>query len=387
MTDGPSDLSGKRIGLLTASVSRLGGGVFEAVVNQAELVRRCGGEAVVIGLEDRHSADDRARFAPSTVITAPVSGPPMIGYAPALVTLLLEANLDLLHLHGIWMYPSHAATRWAKRTRRPYIVSPHGMLDPWITARGRLKKTIAREAYERASWRQASVLHALTAREAGDIAHECARTDTVVIANAGPPPAPAAAAPRPPHFVYLGRIHPKKNIAALIAAWSQNAERLARSDARLTIAGWGEDDDVTEFKVMLAGAPPTVAFAGPVYGERKDALLREARFLVLPSHSEGLPMVILEAWAKGTPTLMTAECNLPEGLAAGAAIECGYDAGAIGPQLVRAAEMPAEEWLAMSRAAHGLAAGPFAPETIEARWARCYADLIATTTAPGGDAR
>ena len=60
-------LSGRRIGLLTAAASRLGGGVFEAVVAQAELIRSLGGEAVVFALADRHAAADRHRLGPSEV--------------------------------------------------------------------------------------------------------------------------------------------------------------------------------------------------------------------------------------------------------------------------------------------------------------------------------
>ncbi len=96
-------LSGKRIGLLTASASRLGGGVFEAVVIQADLIRSLGGEPVIVALADRFSAEDRPRFGASEVIHVPVRGPAQIGYAPQLIEALLAARLDCLHLHGIWM--------------------------------------------------------------------------------------------------------------------------------------------------------------------------------------------------------------------------------------------------------------------------------------------
>lgn len=379
-----ASLSGLRIGLLTASASRLGGGVFEAVVNHAAMIRECGGEAVIFGLADRHALDDRQRFAPSLVTHARVSGPAQVGYSPELLQQLLAADLDVLHLHGIWMYPSRAGMLWARRTGRPYVISPHGMLDPWITARGKAKKAIARVGYERASWRAASVLHALTAREAADIARESARGDSIVIPNAGPPALAAPAAPRRPAFVYLGRIHPKKNIDALVAAWRDAAPSLEAAGASLTIAGWGEDEHVAQLHAALANAPASIRFVGPVYGEEKARLLEEARFLVLPSHSEGLPMVILEAWAAAVPAIMTSECNLPEGFAAGAAIECGYTAQALAPLLVQAATMEGEAWLAMARAAQGLATGTFDAGAVAATWADCYRGLVAgRAVAPG----
>lgn len=373
-------LDGLRIGLLTASASRLGGGVFEAVVQQAEMISSLGGIPVTIALEDAHSQEDRHRFGAHEVFHAPVRGPRQVGYAPSLVSTLLAADLDLLHLHGIWMYPSHAGAAWARRTGRPYLISPHGMLDPWITARGRAKKAIARLGYERASWSAARRIHALTRRETQDIRRETGRDDSIVIPNAGPNADPAATqepcAPRAPEFLYLGRIHPKKNIGALIDAWRTRADKLAAIGARLTIAGWGEDAHVAELRAALEDAPPSVAFVGPLFGADKAAAYANARFFVLPSHSEGLPMVVLEAWSVGTPVLMTSECNLPEGYEAGAALDCGFDAPAITASLDRALAMNEDEWLAMSSAARKLAAERFSPAGVAGLWAEAYGELV-----------
>lgn len=366
-------LAGKRIGLLSAWASRLGGGVFEALVAQARLIDTLGGEVLVFALEDQHSAEDAVRFGAARVQVFPVTGPQQIGYAPGLLPALLSAELDCLHLHGIWMYPSLAASRWAQATGRGYVVSAHGMLDPWITARGRWKKTLARTGYERTSWRRASFLHALTLREAADIERESGRGDSVVIANAGPEAGSLAHSARPPHLLFVGRIHPKKNLLALVEAWQQ-ADR--PGDARLTLAGWGEEIDVTALRAAVAAAGPSVEFVGPVYGATKQTLLETARFTVLPSHSEGLPMAVLEGWAAGTPAILTSECNLPEGFEAGAAIECGYDAKAIVPALEAALRIGSTQWLAMARAAHGLATGPFASQTIAARWSEAYLRAI-----------
>ena len=69
---------------------------------------------------------------------------------------------------------------------------------------------------------------------------------------------------------------------------------------------------------------------------------------------------------------MTRQCNLPEGFAAGAALECVDQPAAIASVLERGLEMTSGDWLAMVRAAHGLATGPFSAATIAAGWAEAY---------------
>jgi poly(glycerol-phosphate) alpha-glucosyltransferase len=370
----PGDRVG-RIGLVSAWASRLGGGVFEAVVAHADLVAALGYEPVVFALADEHSATDRERFGAIEVRTFPTVGPAMVGYAPALASALLAAELDLVHLHGIWMYPSQAASRWAARTKRPYVISPHGMLDPWILGRGKLKKAIARMGYERRSWRRASRFHVLTEAEAADVGAATARDDSIVIPNAVP--LAAGAADRQPALVYLGRIHPKKNIAALVAGWRQARDVLRPIGATLRIAGWGEPEHVEALRQQLAAdGGDDFAFLGPVYGAEKAALIGSARFVVLPSHSEGLPVAILEAWAAGTPTLMSQHCHLPEGYARGAAIDCGTDAAEIAAALRRAFTLPEARWREMADAASGLVRDRFAPEAVAQRWREAYGALI-----------
>ena len=155
-------LSGLRVGLLTASASRIGGGVFEAVANQACMIRSLGGDVTVFALKDAESEVDSHRFPGCALLHSRVLGPAQFGYAPDMIENLVKANLDCLHLHGIWMYPSRAATLWARKTGKSCIISTHGMLDPAALARRPWKKDLAKVAYERVSWRSAALFHALS---------------------------------------------------------------------------------------------------------------------------------------------------------------------------------------------------------------------------------
>jgi poly(glycerol-phosphate) alpha-glucosyltransferase len=373
-------LEGLRIGLLSAWSSPLGGGVFEAVAAQAALIRSQGGTAIVFGLADEQSAASSERLAPSQSHALAVRGPAAIGFAPRLTPSLLAEDLDCLHLNGIWMYPSRAATRWAQRTGRPYIVSPHGMLDPWILSRGRLKKLAARIGYERASWRSADAFHALTEREAGEILNATGRTAELIIPNAAPALLPSAASMPAPRVTYIGRIHPKKNLQALVRAWT--AARLP-SESRLTLAGWGTRGDVAALEQAVRHAGPQVEFIGPIHGPAKRELLAQSRFLVLPSFGEGLPMAVLEAWAAGVPTILTAECNLLIGFSSGAAIECGVAPPSIVSALEGALGLTETEWRTMSAASRELAGGPFSARTVGLQWARAYRSLTGRDTEQG----
>ena len=367
-----------RIGLLLSAASRLGSGVAEVVLMHARMMRDAGGfEPVVFTLQDIHMEADRDRWDGIPLTALPVVGPEFLGYAPRLVKALRDADLDLLHLHGLWKYPSSAASTWAKQTGRPHVISPHGMLDPWILGRNSWKKTIARAAYERANWTRAALFHALTEAEAGDIRRSAPGAAVEVVPNAIPGIETATHdAEGRADVLFLGRIHPKKNIAALVDAWVASRGSLADSPARLVIAGWGEDKHVKELEAKLAEVrDPSVVFVGPKYGAEKAELIGTARFLALPSLSEGLPMAVLEAWAAGTPCLMSAGCNLPEGFQVGAALDTGMEIETIRTSLIRGMTMSAAEWSAMSRAATALVGRRFSRDHVAQRWCDIYSML------------
>ena len=86
-------------------------------------------------------------------------------------------------------------------------------------------------------------------------------------------------------------------------------------------------------------------------------------------------MTILEAWAAGTPTIMTAACHLPEGFSAGAAIECGADSASIAGAVTDALALDHARWHTMSEAAQELARGPFSSEQVARQWIAAYSEL------------
>ncbi|TMM50426.1 glycosyltransferase [Qipengyuania marisflavi] len=332
-------------------------------------------QPVVIAVRDAAHADDAWRLEGCETLLAEPSGPGFLAYSSGLSDLLANARLDLLHLHGIWQYPSHAAARWARATGRPLVISPHGMLAPWITQHNAWKKHLGRLLWERRAWRRSAALHALTQAEAQDIAHETGGARIAIIPNVAPAPSSPPTGPRPPVALYLGRIHEKKNIAALIAGWLAAQPDLPEG-AMLTIAGWGDDEGIAMLEQAMAGDHTSIEFVGAAFGSQKAALFDIARFCVLPSLSEGLPMVVLEAWAAGVPTIMSEHCHLPEGFAAGAALRCGTESDDIRAALVAGFAHDDGEWQAMSDAAQSVAQGSFGAPQVQSHWEALYAQLI-----------
>jgi glycosyltransferase involved in cell wall biosynthesis len=118
-----------------------------------------------------------------------------------------------------------------------------------------------------------------------------------------------------PTALFLGRISERKGTFTLLQAFARVATRLP--GARLLVGGDGE---VERFKAecQRLGLSECVDVLGWIDGAQKQALLRDAWLLVLPSHREGLPMAILEALAQGRPVISCPVGGIPEAVVAGA---------------------------------------------------------------------
>jgi len=321
-----------RVGLLTASVSRRAGGVFDAVRRLAQELNAAGTAAEAFGLRDTDTDRDRPLWDGIEVFAGEVFGPAAFGFCPTLLGALERAHLDVLHLQGLWMYPSVACLKWARRGRRHYVISPHGMLDPWALRNSPWKKRLAAWAYENANLRGAACIHALCDSELQAIRAYGLRNPVAIVPNGVDLPCQQASRSAPWEadlpdgakvLLYLGRLHPKKGLPNLLRAWRLSAREGESGEWRLVIAGWDQGGHEAELRRLAEelGIAETVVFAGPQFGEDKAASFHRATAFVLPSFSEGLPVAVLEAWAHGLPVVMTPQCNLPEGFAAGAAVQ------------------------------------------------------------------
>jgi poly(glycerol-phosphate) alpha-glucosyltransferase len=333
----------RKLLILTSSLSRASGGLFDAVRGLAfALAKSRRYLPFAAGLRDSHTDLDQSLWGDIETKAFDVLGPRAFGYSPGLRNCLTDKNPDILHVHGLWMYPSVVATAWSGN-QKPYIVSPHGMLDPWALNNSRWKKRISALLYENRHLRGACCIHALNHAEAESVRAYGLKNPICIIPNGVElPPLTGQRTSQSTHtLLYLGRLHPKKGLPKLLEAWSLVQKEANNSRWRLVIAGWdqnGHQRDLEKLAAML-NIGSSISFVGPMFGEAKAASFSGASAFILPSLSEGLPMTVLEAWSWGLPVLMTPKCNLPEGEANGAAIMMEADADSISAALLRLLRM------------------------------------------------
>ncbi len=292
----------------------------------------------VFAARDAYTSIDAALWSSIPTSTFPSRGSRIFGYAPGLAAALEASQAEILHVHGIWTYPSILAPRWSHGAR-PYLVSPHGLLRPWALRNSRWKKRIAAALYEDRHLRGAACLHALNRAEADSFREYGLKNPICVIPN-GTELRQDAAIPKPRErrsILYIGRFHPSKGLRSLLEAWSAVYREAEAGGWRLTLAGWDQNGHRAELERFAdrLRIRSGVTFLGAQFGADKDRCLAEASAFILPSKSEGLPMSVLEAWSWRLPVLMTPECNLPEGAEAGAAIPMAPEADSIAGALRR----------------------------------------------------
>lgn len=277
--------------------------------------------------------------------------------------VLTRVRPDVIHDNGLWLSLNHQVALAAQRHAIPRVLSPRGTLDPWALQYRNWKKRIALQLFQQKDLESATIFHAASELEAHNIRAFGLKQPVVVISNgvdipeepahfglvsggreqeaevrsqesgchaqtsssahlaSSQPPAPCLPPPDTfPHApriaLFMGRMHPVKNLPTLLEAW-----------ARVRPAGWklrlvGADE--VNHKALLAtkarelGISDIVEILDPIYGAAKEQCLGEAQLFFLVSKSENFGISAAEAMAKGLPVITSKEipwsCVESEGL-------------------------------------------------------------------------
>lgn len=293
---------------IVPSLSQSIGGLFVSNSHLARYSMRYGAEVIICAARGRETEAERAAWHPAEICVYPRIGPAKFGFAPGLGPGLDRIAPDIVHSHGLWTYTSVAASRWSKRNNKPYVASVHGMLEPWSLKQSAIKKHLARWIYQDALLQNAGALRATSEMEADNIRAAGFSNPIAVVPNGVALPERPAVDPRPSsrptrHALFVSRLHPKKGLMNLIAAWG----RVRPEGWELIIIGPDDGGYGQQLKAAISAArlEESIRILGPVWGPERFRHYWEADLFVLPSFSENFAMVVAEALACEVPVITT----------------------------------------------------------------------------------
>lgn len=311
---------------VVASVDPSHGGVTEAVRSTTKALQDLGHSVDVVSLDDPTDAfltDFPARtYAVGRWMRR-------YGYTPKLSQWISEngRHYDVGVVEGLWNHASIGGAQGMSSASLPYIVFPHGMMDPWFKSQYPLKH-LAKQLFwwtfqGRVLGKAAAV--AFTCEEEKRLARGVflgpGYKEEVISLGIGDAPEISAAARRSlierlpalagkPYLLFMSRLHPKKGCDLLIRAFSELAQR--DPDIQLVMAGPDQVGWMPSLQELARsqGIEPRVHWPGMLEADAKWAAIYGCDAFVLPSHQENFGIVVAEAMACGKAVLTTDKVNI-----------------------------------------------------------------------------
>lgn len=216
----------------------------------------------------------------------------------------------------------------------PYGVFPHGMLEQWaVSGQGAwkaLKKHVYWRLWERRVYEHARCVFFTTRREQERTrpVFSLPARQTVLPIYGIEPEMPRVSRPRNPALekpqserwaLFLGRVHPKKNVDLLIRAWGRARPR---EPWRLLIVGPAEPSYRSSLQRLVRALDlnAQVLLIDFVSGDDKAYLFQNSEWFLLPSKQENFGIAVLEAIGHNCPAVISDQVFLAESFPAGAEI-------------------------------------------------------------------
>lgn len=303
------------------------GGPPVVVENFIAEANRLGHRSEIVSTLDYCNGDEGSlqkrlgQLAPTTFLTG-LQTIPVIGRDGGAKIDALVRRADIVHVHTLWS-PLNVSARYAcRRHDRPYVLMPHGMLDPYSLSVKALKKSIYLRLLESRNLARAQrVIYTTTEEERlaalaglplppGDMVPLGARASaasTDLLRSRFLAAFPQAEGRR--RLLFLGRLHHKKGIDRILGALREVMQ--SAPDVLLVIAGDGETGYTRQLKQLVGSLAldDHVLFAGHLDGEMKWASFAAAELFLLPSRQENFAITVAEAMQMGIPVIITDKVN------------------------------------------------------------------------------
>jgi glycosyltransferase involved in cell wall biosynthesis len=299
---------------------------------------------------------------------------------------------DVVHLHSVWSPFALTVGKIAKRLRRPYFVSSHGVFDHRAMTRIKskwIKKKVAIALFGFKAFLSSAA--GLVFGSAAEAEHSWLPTSDLKMAYIpngvdeffSPLPTPEqmailySAVPEMKAWrrtlLCRARIHEEKGHDMLVAAFDRVASEFP--DCGVLIAGLKQDGALeTRIRNFIAASPHrgrmvlTTQFTGPA----SNFLYHACDAYVAPSVAEGFSMSVVEALAHGRPMVITRFCHLPVVQDEGAGIIVEPDIASIAEGLRELLLQSDESWRAMGAAARALFLQKFTWDRVAEQIEDCY---------------
>lgn len=261
------------------------------------------------------------RLAPSTFLTGLETVPVVSRTGDDKINALVR-RADIVHVHTLWS-PLNVAARYAcRRHDKPYVLMPHGMLDPYSLSVKALKKSLYMKFFEGRNMACAQRMIYTTPEEEklaalaglplprGEIvplgaqASSTSKDDLRLQFLKSYPQAEGKQ-----RLLFLGRLHHKKGLDRILNGLQRVRQTIP--NVLLIVAGTGEAKYEENLRQLISSLAldDHVVFAGHLDGELKWASFAAADLFLLPSRQENFALTVAEAMQMGVPVVITDKVN------------------------------------------------------------------------------
>lgn len=301
--------------------------------------------------------------------------------------LLALIKPDIVHVNCCWDPMSSFTVFWAKSKGIPVIITPHGMLEPWVIAKNHwTKKVPALVFYQSRSLKMADCLIATAQSEKDNLLKLGYNKNVELVPNGidieSVELKKSWAKTRT--ILYMGLLRPNKGAGILLDALSLIKDRLHTYKVYVAGPDVGGFLEELQTKCKLNGLDNIVEFTGGVYGEDKWTLYHNSDIFVLPTLNENFGIVIAESLLCGTPVVTCKGAPWSDIEKE----ECGWWVDRTPKDVANAIEkaisLPAEKLEFMGRKGNAYVRANFSSHQVAENMKTLYENVINSTGYQGG---
>ena len=215
-------------------------------------------------------------------------------------------NQDLIHNFGVWSLFHIYNFYLSKKSKKPLIISPLGMMEPWSLNQKKIKKKIAFHIYQKKILEYSKIIHATSKMEANNLIRlgiekpiefiphgtDLKKVDTDFDFK-------FKISKGKKILLFLSRFDKKKGIFELLKEFN----KINNKDWILLISSYKNTDYLNAEKEFEKNK--NIIFFGESDFKIKEKLYSVSDFFILPSYSENFGLVIMESLSYSCPVITT----------------------------------------------------------------------------------